>query len=81
MKKIQIAKQLRISPTMVSLLASGQRKISYPLAEKLSELFGGSEKEWRSKTWVEVEDRFNSFTYCKTVSDTCQEKGGDNVKK
>ena len=48
MKNKHIAKTLKVSDTLVSRLLSGERKISWPLAERLSKMFPGrSISEWK----------------------------------
>jgi len=63
MKNKDISNTLNVSETLVSRLLTGQRKVSWPMAEKLSDLFPGkSIKEWKK---AEPEDLKNAFAQLK----------------
>ena len=47
-KNKEIANTLKISESLASRLLSGERKVSWPLAERLSKMFPGkSISEWK----------------------------------
>ena len=58
----QISKQLGISETYLSILLSGERKVSWPLAERLSKKFPGrSISEWKRVSPGELKQAFNQL--------------------
>jgi len=51
----EISQQLGMTEQYLSMLLSGERKISWPLAEKLTELFPGkSISEWKRAATEEL---------------------------
>jgi len=59
MKQKQIAKLLGIHDSDVSRTFSGERKVSWPLAEKLADLFPGKTiKQWKYATPEDLKRAF-----------------------
>jgi len=57
-----IAKEFGVSQPFISQLLVGQKKISWPLAEKLSTLFPRkSISEWKRATSQELKEAFNQL--------------------
>ncbi|MBT7630967.1 MAG: hypothetical protein HN597_14880 [Desulfobacula sp.] len=61
-KNKDIAITLKISDTLVCRLLNGERKVSWPLAERLSKMFPGkSMSEWKRATSKELKAAFNQL--------------------
>lgn len=55
----EISKRLRMTEQYLSMLLTGERKVSYPLSEKLSELFPGKTmQQWKKATPEELRAAF-----------------------
>jgi plasmid maintenance system antidote protein VapI len=64
LKQKYISQRLGVSQTMVSLILAGKRPITWPLAEKLSDIFPGrSVREWKYAKPVEVKKAFLTKMY------------------
>jgi len=62
MKQKDIANTLNISDALVSRLLSGERKVSWPMAERLSKMFPGrSISEWKRASVEEIKQAFNQI--------------------
>ena len=60
MKQKQISIILGIHQSDISRLLSGARRVSYPLAEKLSDIFPWkSMKQWRNASPDEIREAFS----------------------
>ncbi|RLB94616.1 MAG: hypothetical protein DRH26_00680 [Deltaproteobacteria bacterium] len=68
MKNKDIAIALNISDALVSRLLSGERKVSWPLAERLSKMFPGrSISEWKRVNPEEIKRVFEHLEIGETV--------------
>lgn len=61
-KQRHISDAIGVKQPMVSMLLSGKRPVSWPLAEKLSELFPEKTiQQWKGATPVELEQAFEQL--------------------
>jgi plasmid maintenance system antidote protein VapI len=59
MTQTDIAKHLGFSQPTINLTLTGKRKVSWPLAERLAEVFPGkSIKEWKNASPAEIRAAF-----------------------
>jgi len=63
MKNKDIAIALNLSDALVSRLLSGERKVSWPLAERLSKMFPGrSISEWKRANPTELKQALDQLS-------------------
>jgi len=72
MKQKKISKYLGIDETLLSRLLTGKRQVSWPLAEKFSQIFPGkSISQWKRATPEELKQTFRSLdTQIQTIKET-----------
>jgi len=60
----QISQQLGMSEQYLSMLLRGERKISWPLSQKLAELFPGKDMVgWKNATPEDLKRAFSQLEY------------------
>lgn len=60
MKQTEIAEMLKVSDATISALKNGVH-VSWPIAQRLQELFGGSLEQWKNAEYKQIMMAFEIF--------------------